>query len=101
MAIARKCDRCGKCFDPYHTKGDMCRFKNPVLQNSESLKEMRTSGFLYGDLGPDVWVDLCPACSKAFIIFMNGGEKTTELYKDLMDVLREIAAYGEEGKTDD
>lgn len=128
MANAIKCDRCGKCFDPYHMKGDMCRFKNPVFQNSDSLKEVKTSGFLYGDSGPDSWVDLCPACSQAFTIFMSGGElekkdgekslfinhayeKTTialekfgeRLSEDLMDVFLEMmdAAYGEEGKADD
>lgn len=73
MADAKKCDRCGKCFDPYHMDGDACQFRNPVFTNSESLKEMKRAGFLYEDAGPDTWVDLCPTCSGAFVIFMNGG----------------------------
>lgn len=83
MADARKCDRCGECFDPYHTKGDMCRFKNPVFQNSEGLKEIKRAGFLYEDDGPDALVDLCPTCAQAFRLFMNCGQ------------------YNWEGKTDD
>lgn len=85
MANARKCDRCGKCFDPYHMKGDMCRFKNPVFQSSERMKEMKASGFLYEGSGPDAWVDLCPTCAQAFTIFMNGREQEKKDVEKMSD----------------
>lgn len=73
MANAKKCDRCGVCFDPM-TGGDVeyVSFSNPIFRSQNSLKEMKSSRMLFNDnrrIDLDV-VDLCPSCTKAFEKFM-------------------------------
>lgn len=70
MANARKCDRCGKCFDPLHMAGMMCRFRNPVFQNSNDIREGVVGKMMLND--PDGFVDLCPECAEMFDAFMCG-----------------------------
>ena len=38
MSKARKCDRCGKCFDPLEEDGEFCQFKVPILYTARNLK---------------------------------------------------------------
>lgn len=70
MANARKCDRCGKCFDPLHMDGMMCRFRNPVFQTSNDIREGVAGKMMLND--PDGFVDLCPECAEMFDAFMCG-----------------------------
>lgn len=79
MASARKCDRCGKCFDPLTVEGEMVRFINPTFQTRDSIRECKVYRRLLtaGDPPPgyergDIMVDLCPKCTEAFKTFMEG-----------------------------
>ena len=73
MANARKCDRCGKCFDPlrFGDKTMMARFTNPIFQNSEQIKDHDVGYYLIEDTA-DAYVDLCPECTDDFEAFMEG-----------------------------
>ena len=73
MASARKCDRCGQCFDPlrYGDKTMMARFMNPIFQNSEQIREHNVGYYLVED-SANSYVDLCPECTKEFEAFMEG-----------------------------
>ena len=83
MANVKKCDRCGKCFDPMEVEGLMCRFKNPIFQDAHSLKENVVSAWLITS-NPDAWVDLCPECAELFETFMCAGDLPEDI-----DALRE------------
>ena len=71
MSLAKKCDRCGICFDPYNIKGRMGRFVNPIFQTSDDICEQFRGQLLDEELGVDGIIDLCPDCAKAFREFMN------------------------------
>ena len=76
MAYARKCDRCGECFDPYE-QGEalMGRFINPIFQNSEDLTMQKVTVRLMKKAGSESYVDLCPDCTTRFFAFMLGGDR--------------------------
>lgn len=69
MANARKCDRCGKFYDPFEMDGMLCRFQNPVFQNTHDIQEGMI-GKLLMNASPDTHVDLCPECAELFEAFM-------------------------------
>ena len=71
MSLAKKCDRCSKCFDPFNMEGRMARFFNPAFQTSNEIRERYRGRLLIEELGVDGIVDLCPECAKAFMTFMN------------------------------
>ena len=73
MASARKCDRCGKCFDPLGCKNKsvMARFQNPIFQTSDQIRNHDIGYYLIEDSN-DSYVDLCPECTKDFEAFMEG-----------------------------
>ena len=73
MANARKCDRCGICFDPlrYGDKSMIARFQNPIFQSSDQIKEHEVGYYLIEDTA-DAFVDLCPECTRDFEAFMEG-----------------------------
>ena len=73
MANARKCDRCEKCFDPFGMKGMSCRFRNPVFQTSNDIREGVVGRLMVND-SSEAWIDLCPDCAEMFEAFMCGGE---------------------------
>ena len=63
MAIARKCDRCGKLYE-YYPKG------NKVQHNGVQRIYRHKNGNLdYGEI-----FDFCPECMNAFNEFMIGGK---------------------------
>lgn len=70
MSIARKCDRCGKCFDPLKEYLSMCRFRNPIFENAASIRENKINAKMFNESSPDMWVDLCPSCTGRFVMFM-------------------------------
>lgn len=79
MGAARKCDRCGKCFDPLTVEGEMVRFINPTFQTRDSIRECKVYRRLITVEDPqpgyergDIMVDLCPKCTEAFKMFMDG-----------------------------
>ena len=72
MANAKKCDRCEKCFDPYEIKGMICRFRNPMFQTANNIREGVIGKLMVNDT-PDAYVDLCPECAEMFETFMCGG----------------------------
>lgn len=71
MSNAKKCDRCGKCFDPLEEKGDMIRFKSPIVVTYKTIKEHSIKSRLLPDVLPDEYADLCSSCSMEFKIFFG------------------------------
>ena len=73
MANAKKCDRCGKCYDPASIEDNpamVVSFSNPIFQTAEAYKNhsfTKTFDDNYGDN-----VDLCPECTGEFTLFMDG-----------------------------
>ena len=63
MAIARKCDRCGKLYE-YYPKG------NKVQHNGVQ----RIYRNKHGSLGHEETFDFCPECMNAFDEFMIEGK---------------------------
>ena len=87
MSKALRCDRCKKCFIPEECDGTMVKFRNPIRYTAEDLRprtitksvtdavsSLKSTGTTCGyvsSMGPDEMVDLCPACSLAFLRFMK------------------------------
>jgi len=78
MSMAKKCDRCKLCFDPYNLEGRMGRFINPIFQTSDEIREQYRGQLLDEDLGVDGIIDLCPKCAVEFRKFMNHEENEPE-----------------------
>ena len=76
MANAKKCDRCGKCYDPASIEDNpatVVSFSNPVFQTAEDYKHHRFTRIFGGDdddFGNHV--DLCYECTGEFTLFMEG-----------------------------
>ena len=70
MAIARKCDRCGKFYE-YYPKG------NKVQHNGVQ----RIYITITGDYDSGKQCDLCPECMKAFDEFMIDGKFMEEKHE--------------------
>ena len=72
MSNARKCNRCGVCFDP-RAQGltAMAQFRNPIFQSSEDIRSFRVGSYLIEDSKDEI-VDLCPECTEKFRLFMDG-----------------------------
>lgn len=65
MAAARKCDRCGKLYEPYNLKDDSKHINGIIFVNVDEQRKYYDHGI----------IDLCPDCSTEFINwFQNGGE---------------------------
>ena len=71
MAIARKCDRCGKLYEFY-----------PQGNKSQCNGVQRIYGRINGGYDTDRPNDLCPECMSAFDEFMIRGK--------FMDVKKEV-----------
>lgn len=82
MSLARKCDRCGKFFDPADVNGMMCYFRNPVFLNSADFKNNTISRFMMENEPFDENVDLCPGCGELFETFMCMGEPKADAKAD-------------------
>ena len=79
MAEARKCDRCGKCFDPLEQGYfQMVRFSNPLYQTSKDIREHVFSRYLVEGASPERKIDLCPECTGQFTLFMEGSPLAIE-----------------------
>ena len=74
MAIARRCNRCGRCFDPLNVRGTMMRFENPIFQSADDVRNQKVGRRLIDDEN-DVCVDLCPDCTERFQNFMNANDE--------------------------
>ena len=105
MANARKCDRCEKCFDPINMAGMSCRFRNPIFQTSNDIREGVVGKLMVNDT-PDVWVDLCPECAEMFEAFMCGAEPPEKPAPDnhsdtpLTDIFESLFGFGKEDEKD-
>lgn len=64
MALAKKCDRCGKLYEYYPTG-------NKTQYNAVKRCMILRDGNLYTD---EKSIDLCPECMKAFDEFIIKGE---------------------------
>ena len=73
MSKARKCDRCGRCFDPRMAAGEMASFGNPVFQDGADYQKHVVGHYLLRGSPPEETVDLCPDCTTQFVIFMEKG----------------------------
>lgn len=83
MAGARKCDRCGTCFDPLSEQSEMARFRNPIFQTADNLRNTTVGRHLINSkLDPDIWIDLCPSCTHKFDLFMMGTDVSNALPKE-------------------
>ena len=71
MSIARKCNKCRKCFDPFDMRGQMASFQNPIFRTSMDIKEHFHGEFLDEAEGADGIIDLCPDCARKFRVFMD------------------------------
>ena len=82
MSKALRCDRCKKCFIPEESEGTMVKFRNPVRYTAEDFKPKTIGQTIVASVSsatcsyvssvpPDEMVDLCPACSLAFLRFMK------------------------------
>ena len=56
MALAKKCDRCGKFYEEYNTKNDGKNINGILLLNIDCHEKYYTHG-------P---IDLCPDCKDSF-----------------------------------
>lgn len=68
--IARKCDRCGKYYEPYRADNGSCA-RNV---NGMAFVHKTISGGYSGD--DDDGYDLCPECLRAAIAFIKEGKKS-------------------------
>lgn len=77
MSKAVQCDRCKKCFVPVECEGTMIKFRNPVMYTAEDVMPKTPLSASPGtccyisSIDPDGMVDLCPACSLAFMRFLK------------------------------
>lgn len=72
MANAKKCDRCGKCYDPASIEDNpamVAHFSNPILQTPNDVKRGVITRYLKKGLDA---LDLCPECTGEFSLFMEG-----------------------------
>lgn len=73
--IVRKCDRCGKCYEPYRDNGKhtIAKDVNGIAFVNIDIKGNYTGRSIDG-------YDLCPECLKAVIDFMKNPEPETIHY---------------------
>ena len=80
MADAKKCDRCGKLFEPYNIHAG---YKVPTRYTNIILKDMSLAKETYKNSGD---YDLCKECNDSFLKWLSGtndvkhecGEETKE-----------------------
>ena len=78
MAIARKCDRCGKLYEYYPICSRNLRLCNKIQYNGVQ----RIYNHINGGYDSDSPLDFCPECMSAFDEFMIRGKS--------MDVKKEV-----------
>ena len=64
MSLAKKCDICGKLYEPYTTECDFRGVNGIVLVFIDEEGEYGTP--------PDTATDCCPECMKAIMHFIDG-----------------------------
>lgn len=64
MSLAKKCDICGKLYEPYTTECDFRGVNGIVLVSIDEEGEYGTP--------PDTATDCCPECMKAIMQFIDG-----------------------------
>ena len=70
MAMAKKCDRCGKLYEHY-PKGKLTGDRNNAIRTLFKNE--------YGDFSiPDKTIDLCEKCMSEFNEFMTKGKSSDE-----------------------
>ena len=72
MAAAKKCDRCGKLYEPYNIKNDAKNF------NGINTVNLDASGRYYGHKP----MDLCPECKDSFEEWLFAGKPVEENEKE-------------------
>lgn len=73
MANAKRCDRCQRFFYPFEMDGVCCKFRNPVFQTENDIREGVVGRLMMNDT-VDAYVDLCPDCAEQFEAFMCGAD---------------------------
>ena len=66
MADAKKCDRCGKLFEPYNIHAG---YKVPTRYTNILLKDMSLEKGTYKESGD---YDLCKECNDSFLKWLSG-----------------------------
>ena len=101
MSNAKKCDRCGKFYDPFDMEGMSCKFSNPILQATNDHRE-GLIGKLMLSGSPDDYEDLCPECAELFEAFMSGADipRAAELEYELEKALKDYEELKEQDYLD-
>ena len=94
MANAKRCDRCQRFFYPFEMDGVCCRFRNPVFQTENDIREGVIGRLMMND-SPDAYVDLCPDCAEQFEAFMCGADIPDTYWKEQCDELTKMVNYRE------
>lgn len=71
MADAKKCDRCGRLYEPYHCKDDALM---PRLGSGNSVNCIKFYNELQSHRIGGQTVDLCPECMAALIAWLRSSE---------------------------
>lgn len=72
MAKALQCDKCKICFNPLTVEGEFTHFSNPAIRTAQDYKDCLSGRYLDPTAGSNGVMDLCPECTKEFIMFMKG-----------------------------
>lgn len=101
MSNAKKCDRCGKFYDPFDMEGMSCKFTNPMLQTSANIREGMIGKLMFSG-SPDDYEDLCPECAELFEAFMSGADipRAAELEYELEKALKDYEELKEQNYLD-
>lgn len=68
MALARKCDRCGKLYEIKHVKIDNQRVNSIVISDRDFTGSYSNRGIF----------DLCPECLESFVSWLHMGVTDTK-----------------------
>ena len=64
MSKALRCDRCGKCFDPYEAKGSFAKIRDFILSNDAAF---RNDEVIYRAEE----LDFCPPCTNELLTMIT------------------------------
>lgn len=81
MANAKKCERCGKCFDPAEGSGPSIHIAELLMHTPEDFKNHKFTEH-------QMFLDFCPECTAQFKEFMNYGQHSMYIPNYIRDKMR-------------